>query len=195
MCASWFPRELPVTSATTRTPGTFAGWARRLLALAALLIGVPVFAQSAVIGAGSPATLNQGNLRQATVSVTLTAGATYAAEADTSHFALTTAVPGLTVHSVAFNSGRTVATLRLHYDGSDFDAAATIAVTVAAAGTSHNAALTTGTRGDLPGALGQRLEEDRPPSPRAAAPAPTRSSWKARPPATSQSPSPATTPR
>ena len=110
----------------------------------ALLVGVPAFAQSAAITATSPATLNQGNLRQATVSVTLT-GATYDAAADASHFTLTTAVPGLTVHSVSFNGGRTVATLRLHYDGSDFDAAATIAVTVAAAGTNHNAALTTST--------------------------------------------------
>ncbi len=123
----------------------FALRVRRFLALAALLVGVPVFAQSAAITASSPATLNQGNLRQATVSVTLTS-ATYESSADASHFALTTTVPGLTVHGVAFNSGRTVATLRLHYDGSDFDAAATIAVTVAAAGTNHNTALTTGTQ-------------------------------------------------
>ena len=122
---------------------------RGLLALAALLVGVPVFAQSAAITASSPATLNQGNLRQATVSVTLTS-ATYESSADASHFTLTTAVPGLTVHGVAFNSGRTVATLRLHYDGSDFDAAATIAVTVAAAGTNHNSALTTSTQAVSP---------------------------------------------
>ena len=115
------------------------------MALAALLAGGYAFAQSAAISASSPATLNQGNLRGATVSVTLTS-ATYEAAADASHFTLTTAVPGLTVYSVAFNNGRTVATLRLHYDGSDFNAAATIAVTVAAAGTSHNAALTTSTQ-------------------------------------------------
>ena len=127
----------------------FAGRAKGLLALAALLAGVPAFAQSAAITASSPATLNQGNLRQATVSVTLTS-ATYESSADASHFTLTTAVPGLTVHGVAFNSGRTVATLRLHYDGSDFDAAATIAVTVAAAGTSHNGALTTSTQAVSP---------------------------------------------
>ena len=127
----------------------FASRVRRLLALAALLVGVPVFAQSAAITASSPATLNQGNLRQATVSVTLTS-ATYESSADASHFTLTTAVPGLTVHGVTFNSGRTVATLRLHYDGSDFDAAATIAVTVAAAGTNHNSALTTSTQAVSP---------------------------------------------
>ena len=115
------------------------------MALAALLAGAPAFAQSAAITASSPATLNQGNLRGATVSVTLTS-ATYESSADASHFTLTTAVPGLTVHSVSFNSGRTVATLRLHYDGSDFNAAATIAVTVDAAGTSHSAALTTSTQ-------------------------------------------------
>ena len=126
----------------------FRPFLRGLLALA-LLIGVPAFAQSAAITASSPATLNQGNLRQATVSVTLTS-ATYESSADASHFTLATAVPGLTVHSVAFNSGRTVATLRLHYDGSDFDAAATIAVTVDAAGTSHSAALTTSTQAVSP---------------------------------------------
>ena len=115
----------------------------------ALLVGVPAFAQSAAISATSPATLNQGNLRQATVSVTLTS-ATYESSADASHFTLATAVPGLTVHGVAFNGGRTVATLRLHYDGSDFDAAATIAVTVDAAGTNHNAALATGTQAVTP---------------------------------------------
>ena len=69
------------------------------------------------------------------------AGATYSASTTVSHFTLATAVPGLTVHSGSLNSGRTVANLRLHYDGSDFAAAATIAVTVAAAGTGHNAAL------------------------------------------------------
>ena len=119
------------------------------MALAALLAGGHAFAQSAAISASSPAALNQGNLRGATVSVTLTS-ATYEAAADASHFTLTTAVPGLTVHSVSFNSGRTVATLRLHYDGSDFDAAATIAVTVAATGTNHNAALTTSTQAVTP---------------------------------------------
>ena len=122
---------------------------RGFLALAALLAGVPAFAQSAAITATSPTTLNQGNLRQATVSVTLT-GSTFDAAADASHFTLTTAVPGLTVHSVSLNGGRTVATLRLHYDGSDFDADATIAVTVAEAGTGHSAALTTGTQAVTP---------------------------------------------
>ena len=77
--------------------------------------------------------------------MTLT-GTTYSASSTLSHFTLATAVPGLTVYSVGFNDGRTVATLRLHYDGSDFDAAATLAVTVNAAGTEHSAALTTGTR-------------------------------------------------
>ena len=39
---------------------------------------------------------------------------------------------------------------RLYYDGSDFDAADTLAVTVAIAGTGHSAALTTGTRAVAP---------------------------------------------
>ena len=122
-----------------------ASFARGLLALAALLAGAPALAQSAAITASSPATLNQGNLRGATVSVTLTS-ATYQSTVAASHFTLTTTIPGLTVHSVGLNTGSTVATLRLHYDGSDFNTAATIAVTVAAAGTSHNAALTTSTQ-------------------------------------------------
>ena len=100
---------------------------------------------AARLSGSSPATLNQGNLRGATLSVTL-ANTTYAAGAHASHFTLTTAVPGLTLYSVGFNAGGTVATLRLHYDGSDFDAAAALAVTVAAAGTGHSAPLTTGTR-------------------------------------------------
>ena len=119
-----------------------------VLALTALLAGASAFAQSAAISS-TPATLDQGNLRGATVSVTLT-GATYEATADASHFTLATAVPGLAIYSVGFNSARTVASLRLHYDGSDFDSAATIAVTVAPAGTSHNAALATSTQAVSP---------------------------------------------
>ena len=117
-------------------------------ALAGLLGGVSAFAQSAAITASSPAALNQGNLRGATVSVTLT-GTTYSASSTVSHFTLATAVPGLTVHSVSLDSS-TVATLRLHYDGSDFNADATIAVVVAADGTAHNAALTTATQAVVP---------------------------------------------
>ena len=93
------------------------------------------------LSGSSPATLNQGNLRRATVSVTFAPA--YAAGADVSHFTLATTVPGLSIDKVSFNTGRTVATLRLHYDGSDFDAAATIAVTVATAATGRPAALTT----------------------------------------------------
>ena len=95
----------------------------------------------ATLSGSSPATLNQGNLRRATVSVTFAPA--YAAGADVSHFTLATTVPGLSIDKVSFNTGRTVATLRLHYDGSDFDAAATIAVTVATAATGRPAALTT----------------------------------------------------
>ena len=118
--------------------------AHGLLALAALFAGAPALAQSAAITASSPATLNQSNLRAATLTVTL-ASATYATDAAASHFTLTTAISGLTVDGVGFNTGRTAATLRLRWDGTDFNSAATIAVTVAAAGTTHTAALTTGT--------------------------------------------------
>ena len=114
-----------------------------LLALA-LLAGAPAFAQSAAIASTTPSTLNQANLRTAVIAVNL-AGATYESSADTSHFTLNTTISGLSVHRLWFNSGRTGALLYLHWDGSDFDAAATISVTVTAAGTSHSAALTTGT--------------------------------------------------
>ena len=53
-----------------------------LLALAALLVGVPVFAQSAVVASTNPATLDYGNLRTAWIAVNL-AGATYESAADT----------------------------------------------------------------------------------------------------------------
>ncbi len=127
--------------AATRRIRSFLGG---ILALAALLAGAPALAQSATITASNPATLNQSNLRAATLTVTL-ASATYATNAAASHFTLTTAISGLTVDGVGFNTGRTAATLRLRWDGTDFNSAATIAVTVAAAGTTHTAALTTGT--------------------------------------------------
>ena len=115
---------------------------RGLLALAALLAGASAFAQSAVIASTNPSTLNQANLRTAWIAVNLTS-ATYTAGAAPSHFTLTTTIPGLAVNSLWFNSGRDGAILYLHWDGSDFDAAATIGVTVDAAATTHNAALTT----------------------------------------------------
>ena len=122
----------------------FAPGVRGLLALAALLIGVPAFAQSAAIASTTPSTLNQANLRTAVIAVNLT-GATYESSADTSHFTLNTTISGLSVNRLWFNSGRDGALLYLQWDGSDFDAAATISVTVAAAATNHNAALTTST--------------------------------------------------
>ena len=131
---------------TTLSPSSrirpFERCAKSLLALAALLFGASALAQSAVVASTNPSTLNQANLRMAQIAVNLTS-ATYTATAAPSHFTLTTTIPGLAVHSVTFNSGRNVATLRLHWDGSDFDAAATIAVAVDAAATTHNAALTT----------------------------------------------------
>ena len=120
-----------------------ASFARELLALAALFAGAPALAQSATIASTTPSTLNQSNLRAANIAVNLTS-ATYQASATTSHFTLNTTISGLTVDSLWFNSGRTGATLRLRWDGTDFNAAATIGVTVAAAATTHSSALTTG---------------------------------------------------
>ena len=120
-----------------------ASFARGLLALAALLAGAPALAQSATIASTTPATLNQSNLRTANIAVNLTS-ATYQATAATSHFTLNTTISGLTVDSLWFNSGRTGAILRLRWDGTSFNADATIGVTVAAAATTHSAAITTG---------------------------------------------------
>ena len=140
------PRGDAGPAVTTLSPSSrirpFERCAKSLLALAALLFGASALAQSAVVASTNPSTLNQANLRMAQIAVNLTS-ATYTATAAPSHFTLTTTIPGLAVHSVTFNSGRNVATLRLHWDGSDFDAAATIAVAVDAAATTHNAALTT----------------------------------------------------
>lgn len=113
--------------------GLFAWGATAILAWAIPLTGVPAFAQPAAITASSPAPFNQGHLRGATVSVTFT-GTMYESSAALVHFTLTTGVPGVVVHSAGFNTGRTVATLRLHHGGSGFDTAAIIAITVAAAG-------------------------------------------------------------
>ena len=117
----------------------FARCAKGPLALAALLAGASAFAQSAAIASTNPATLNQGNLGTAWIAVNLT-GVTYTAAAATSHFTLNTTISGLTVDSLWFNSGRTGVILYLRYDGSDFDAVATISVTVDAAATTHSAA-------------------------------------------------------
>ena len=140
------PRGDAGPAVTTLSPSSrirpFERCAKSLLALAALLFGASALAQSAVVASTNPSTLNQANLRMAQIAVNLTS-ATYTATAAPSHFTLTTTIPGLAVHSATFNSGRNVATLRLHWDGSDFDAAATIAVAVDAAATTHNAALTT----------------------------------------------------
>ena len=131
---------------TTLSPSSrirpFERCAKSLLAVAALLFGASALAQSAVVASTNPSTLNQANLRTAWIAVNLTS-ATYTAAAAPSHFTLTTTIPGLSVNSLWFNSGRNGAILYLHWDGSDFDAAATIGVTVDAAATTHNAALTT----------------------------------------------------
>ena len=120
--------------------------ARLLLALAALCVGVPAFAQTASIASTIPATLNQSNLRNITIRVDLSSGTTYnATGVTTSHFTLNTTISGLTVDGLWVNGTRTRAELYVRWDGSDFNAAATISVTVAAAATSHSAALTTGT--------------------------------------------------
>ena len=138
------PPEKLAAQASVAVIRRFAPRVRGLLALAALLVGVPAFAQSAAIASTTPSTLNQSNLRTAQIAVNLT-GATYESSADTSHFTLNTTISGLSVNRLWFNSGRTGVLLYLHWDASDFDAAATISVTVDAAATNHNAALTTST--------------------------------------------------
>ncbi len=83
--------------------------------------------------AGDP--LTEGNLDGATLAVQLT-DAIYRSEANlgADDFDLETDVPGLSIDSVTRNAP-TRATLALAHDGADFDADATLAVTVRASGT------------------------------------------------------------
>ena len=100
---------------------------------AALTFAITVVSPTATISSTSPATLAEATLNGAEVTVTLT-DATFVSGATSSHFALVTNVPGLTVGSLApVADGAATATLTLAYTGTDFDTARTVAVRVAAA--------------------------------------------------------------
>ena len=99
----------------------------------ALTFTVDVANPSAAITATNPTTLVESSLNNATVTVTLT-NTTFVSGVTKSSFMLDTAVPGLTVASMAtVSSGDTAATLTLGYDGSNFDAQLSLGVTVTAA--------------------------------------------------------------
>ncbi len=90
-----------------------------------------------------PAPLTEADLNGATVTVTLT-DSTYVSTLSADDFTLTT-VGGVTVSGVAPNSGNTVATLTLVYDGTDITTDGTLLVTLRAAGHVGDGDLTTGT--------------------------------------------------
>ena len=85
-------------------------------------------AESAAITGTSPASLTESNLDGATVTVTIT-NATYDASLFTTDFTLNGAPAGTTITSVARDTG-TQATLTLAFDATDFDANASMSVTV-----------------------------------------------------------------
>ncbi len=98
---------------------------------------ITILGVAAVIFATSPASLTEGNLAAATVTVDITDG-TYDATLLTGDFTLLGAPTGTTIGGVTWDSG-TRATLTLAFDETDFDADASLSVTV------EQAALATGT--------------------------------------------------
>ena len=105
-------------------------------------------AQRAFVAATVPSPLSWSTLDGATVDVALPTGYTYAG-ADTlaiGHFSLATAPAGVTLGSAAIRMSDTVARLMLALSaGAGVNADATLSVTVAAAGHSGSAPLTTNT--------------------------------------------------
>ena len=98
----------------------------------------------ASIASTNPASLDEGNLNTATVSVSLT-HTTFGSGVTASSFELVTAIPNVTVSTVSsVSSGDTTATLTLAFTG-DFSATETLAVRVLDAAHSRSGDLTTGT--------------------------------------------------
>ena len=98
---------------------------------------------SAAITATNPASLTEGNLNAATVTVTLTDG-TYNGSLVTGDFSLNGAPTGTTISGVVRDSA-TRAILTLAFDGTDFDSDASMSVTVATTALVTGGPLTTGT--------------------------------------------------
>ncbi len=97
------------------------------------------------ISTTSPDPLTENNLGTATLTVTLTdTEYVQASSLNAAQFTLVTTVPGVTVDTISRTDATNVV-LTLAYDGSDFDTAATLAVTVAAAAHTGAGDLDTGT--------------------------------------------------
>ena len=95
------------------------------------------------ISTTAPTSLTEANLDNATVTVALT-NTTFGSGVTKESFTLTTNVPGLSIDSVSMvAAGDSRAMLTLDYDGTDFDTARTLSVTVAAAAHAGTADLTT----------------------------------------------------
>ena len=91
-------------------------------------VTVTTVVESAAITGTNPASLTETNLNGADVTVTIT-NATYDASLFTTDFTLNGAPTGTTINSVARDTG-TQATLTLAFDATDFDANASMSVTV-----------------------------------------------------------------
>ena len=98
---------------------------------------------SAAISSTNPASLTEGNLDAATVTVTLTDG-TYNGSLVTGDFSLNGAPTGTSISGVVRDSA-TRAILTLAFDGTDFDSDANMSVTVATTALVTGGPLTTGT--------------------------------------------------
>jgi hypothetical protein len=98
---------------------------------------------SAAISSTAPASLTEGNLNTATVTVTLTDG-TYKASLVTGDFSLNGAPTGTSISGVVRDTA-TQATLTLAFNGTDFDTNASMSVTVATTALATGGPFTTGT--------------------------------------------------
>ena len=112
---------------------------------AELAFTITLVEPTAAIAASNPATLTEATLDGAEVTVTLT-NSTFASGVVASHFTPNTTISGVTVDSVAtVTAGDTSATLTLAYDDTDFDATASLGVTVAAAAHALSGPITSAT--------------------------------------------------
>ena len=136
------PIDITVTATDTASQT-----ATQTIAVTVQTAGTPAVRISASNRGTAPLfSLNEANLDDATITLTLSGGVSYAATGNlaTSQFTLNTTLTGLSVASFTRDS-TTAVTLTLAYGGSDFDAPATLGVTVAAAAHDGSGALTTGT--------------------------------------------------
>ena len=102
----------------------------------------PRFVQAQTAAITSPSSLTETNLNNAEVTVTLTGSRTTTTGNAQDNFELVTTrgttpgaiIPGLSLHNTGWRSTRSTFTVRLVYDGSDFDTDGTLSIKVKTAG-------------------------------------------------------------